>query len=253
MKVFGIDNKLNNDTNKGSTLVTVVVVVAFLSILATVILYLSGENYKTKIMDQRTKESFYEAEEVVELMKSQLAKDVAEASKPAYRRTNIDYIQSANESIRAEQYFTLFKTSFDSTWRNHWFNDSGDFDGEKGIKELFPGATDVTCDRVNETAEFSININGSKLICYLSGFKFEDSYKTVTSIYGDSLSADNIARYYVNDIHVFVRDKDKGYTSIVSTSFEITPPMLNWGDSNDNEDKVLDYTECVKYFKWSKD
>ena len=45
MKVFGIDNKLNNDTNKGSTLVTVVVVVAFLSILATVILYLSGENY----------------------------------------------------------------------------------------------------------------------------------------------------------------------------------------------------------------
>ena len=65
--------KYIKEYNKGSTLVTVVVVVAFMSILATIILYLAGENYKTKAIDQKTKDSFYDAEVVVEQIKTQLA------------------------------------------------------------------------------------------------------------------------------------------------------------------------------------
>ena len=76
--------KVNKNGNAGSTLVTVVVVVAFLSILATIMLYVSGQNYKTKLIDQRTKASFYEAEEVIELLKTRLVVEVAAASEPAF-------------------------------------------------------------------------------------------------------------------------------------------------------------------------
>ena len=41
---------LNSKDNKGSTLVTVIIIVAFLSILGTIMLYLSGDNYKLKII-----------------------------------------------------------------------------------------------------------------------------------------------------------------------------------------------------------
>ena len=48
----------SSQKNKGSTLITVIVVVAFISILATIMLYLAGENYKTKVYDLKAKEGF---------------------------------------------------------------------------------------------------------------------------------------------------------------------------------------------------
>ena len=60
-------NKLNN---KGSALVTVVIVIAFITILATLILYLSVMNFQMKANDYRTKESFYGAEIPLEEIKS---------------------------------------------------------------------------------------------------------------------------------------------------------------------------------------
>lgn len=55
--------KLNND---GAALVTVIVVITFISILATVILYSSGMNFAMKTTDIKTKVSFYDAETAME-------------------------------------------------------------------------------------------------------------------------------------------------------------------------------------------
>ncbi|MDE6518408.1 MAG: hypothetical protein K2L18_11285, partial [Acetatifactor sp.] len=66
-------SKLNND---GSAIVTVLVVVAFITILATIMLYVSGMNFQMKVADYRTKESFYQAETPVEELRAQLVKDV---------------------------------------------------------------------------------------------------------------------------------------------------------------------------------
>ncbi|MDE6673474.1 MAG: hypothetical protein K2K19_01485, partial [Acetatifactor sp.] len=52
--------------NAGSAMVTVLVVIVVISILATVMLYLSGSNFQMKVTDFRTKESFYQAETTVE-------------------------------------------------------------------------------------------------------------------------------------------------------------------------------------------
>lgn len=74
------NQKLNN---KGAALVTVIVVISFISILATVILYSSGINFTMKATDIRTKKGFYDGEQAVEEIKvyfTGLAKDAFEES-----------------------------------------------------------------------------------------------------------------------------------------------------------------------------
>ena len=248
--------------NSGSTLVTVIVIVAFMSILATVMLYLSGENYKMKAMDLKNKSSFYEAEEVMELLKTQLALDVAGAAKPAFTQASANYIKSANKNIRAEEFYEAYKTNYARIWRNHWYSTVGGavtLDLNKGITELFPGATSVTCDYAAKTASFVITINGVDMNCTLENFGFDNAVVIPGSIY-DAAGKINIYHLYgsyTDDAHfepirLTVTD-NKSFTSIISTSFEIIPPTLNWGDAIDNPDAELDYTQCIKYYGWSKE
>ncbi len=258
MKRLFPKRKVNTLDNSGSTLVTVVVVVAFLSILATIMLYVSGQNFKTKMIDQKTKASFYEAEEVIELLKTRLVVDVAAASEPAFSRTSMDYIQSGDEDIRADIYFKNFKEELDDRWKSHWDTDGdGTIEAANGIKYLFPGAYDIAVN--GNTVKFKINISGGTgdvLDCTLQNFHFDGCYESPAKIYGiaDGVAGkpENASRYYVKGIELTATDLN-GYTSVIKTSFEITPPMLNWGDSAKNKDEELDYTECVKYYMWSKE
>ena len=82
------EKKLNNS---GSAIVTVIVVVAFISILATTILYVSGMNFYMKMTDLHTKESFYEAETALEEIKAFLMTEAAEAGREAYMDVVINY------------------------------------------------------------------------------------------------------------------------------------------------------------------
>ncbi len=256
-----IKNHIVKNEN-GSTLITVIVIVAFMSILATVMLYLSGENYKMKATDLKTKSSFYEAEEVVELMKTQLALDVAEASKPAYTLTSINYIQSGNKHIRAEEYYEEFRANYISEYRNHWYTTVGGattLDLTKGIQELFPGATAISADYSLNRASFTITVNGTDLKCTLENFTFDKALSVPTDIYDSSgkLKKYHIYGSFTDDYNyqpfMLTVSNDRNYTSVISTSFEVLPPILNWGDSIDNSDSELDYTDCIHYYGWNKD
>ena len=248
-----IDNntKLNilKKKNSGSTLMTVVIVVAFISILATILLYLVSENYKTKVYDMHAKESFYSAEEVVELMKATLTKDVAKASKPAFDRVIIDYAQSANQDVRSTTYFTEFKNKFDTIMSNHFTPVADESVKQRFIQSFFPGAADITDN------SFTIVINGRKLSCVIAdSFGFDSAYETVTSIY--DATTGKVNSYYIKDFKITVTDitdSNNQYVSIIETSFEITPPMLNFGDEIKNSDKELDYGNSVKYYKYKKE
>lgn len=248
-----IDNntKLNilKKKNSGSTLITVVIVVAFISILATILLYLVSENYKTKVYDMHAKESFYSAEEVVELMKATLTKDVAKASKPAFDRVIIDYAQSANQDVRSTTYFTEFKNKFDTIMSDHFTPVADESVKQRFIQSFFPGAADITDN------SFTIEINGRKLSCVIAdSFGFASAYETVTSIY--DVDTGKVESYYIKDFKITVTDitdSNNQYVSIIETSFEITPPMLNFGDEIKNSDKELDYGNSVKYYKFKKE
>ncbi len=69
---------------KGSALVSVIVVIAFISILATTMLYISGTNYQLKMADNKIKVSFYDAEEPVDIVRADVVRMVSDVSKDLY-------------------------------------------------------------------------------------------------------------------------------------------------------------------------
>ena len=58
--------------NRGAALITVVIVLLFISILCTLILYVSAVNYRMKKADYLAKVSFYSSEIPLENMESNL-------------------------------------------------------------------------------------------------------------------------------------------------------------------------------------
>ncbi|MCR5702474.1 MAG: type II secretion system GspH family protein [Lachnospiraceae bacterium] len=271
MNIRFLSNKfIKSKKDAGSTLVTVVVVIAFMSILATIMLYISGQNYKTKIIDQRSKASFYEAEEVIELMRTRLIMDVIAASEPAFSDTSVNYIQSGDESIRSNMYLVFFKEELDDVWHDNWYPvEGGGLNQQAGVEHYFPGADEINV--TGNTVKFKINLTGDEddeLECVLYDFDFDNCYVSPASVYGvvngklydkkthTEVTGDSklktASRFYVNNIKLMVTDKNN-YTSVIQTSFEITPPMLNWGIDAKNPDDEIDYMECVAYYEWRKE
>ena len=67
MKIRGKDFKLHKKTdNKGSAMVVVIIAMAFIGILASVLMYMSLLNYQMKANNLQAKDNFYSAETVLD-------------------------------------------------------------------------------------------------------------------------------------------------------------------------------------------
>ncbi|MBR5788752.1 MAG: hypothetical protein IKX99_01435 [Lachnospiraceae bacterium] len=99
MTEFKAKCKLNN---KGSAIVTVLIVIIFISIMATTVLYLAGRNVKMKATDRHTKESFYETEKSMEEIKAGLIRIASESYEEAYAevlKSYAEYDATARKNI----------------------------------------------------------------------------------------------------------------------------------------------------------
>lgn len=225
--------KLNN---QGSAIVTVIVVVAFITILATTLLYISGMNYYMKMTDLRTKQSFYEAETALEEIKAALAVEVAEAGDEAYREILINY--AATDGYTR---YTLYENRFFEILKDNWeekrsaLNPGGDPVGyEELLREYVetPYKMGLTLDADNPTAG-SIDLTNQA-----------DGYAVVKGV----------QLTYAKD----------GYTTIISTDYVITAPELNWGidaaktewtptdGAEALEREAVEMAEYVTYSNWIK-
>ncbi len=97
--------KLNNS---GSALIVSIIVLLFVSILATVILYMAGVNYRMKKNELKTKVVFYSGEVYLERMQCNLIIPVSEAMDHAYRMTNSRYYSLANSDDRRQDFYDNF-------------------------------------------------------------------------------------------------------------------------------------------------
>jgi type II secretory pathway pseudopilin PulG len=279
-KKFNFYDKMNieRNTDRGSTLITVIVVIAFISILATIMLYLAGENYKTKASDLKTKESFYEAEEVVEFLRSQLITEVSKASAEGYTESCIYYVSQSDKSIRQSTYLNTFKDSMEDSWKDMWYENVGGtltVNRAKGIATLFDlrnesGVLDpslVSFNPEGTVCSFTKTINGRTLDVVIdSSFLYEGALVIPSSIIDSSTNRVN--RYNFKEITVTVTD-ERDYSAIIKTAFEITPPEPNLdsivsvvdGESHDPSKKsvspekygILDIADCVQYDGWTKE
>ena len=111
-----MDHNIVKD-NRGAAIVTVIVVSAFITIIATTMLYIAGRNYISKQTDYQNKISFYQAEEVLDKLKAYLVEDVSDAFEYAYADTMANYVDHKGtpnvESYYARSYTEKLKKIWD--------------------------------------------------------------------------------------------------------------------------------------------
>ena len=82
--------------NAGSSMVLVIVAIAFVAILGATIMWMSLNNYMMKVTDSRQKESFYSAETVMEQIIAGLQEDASAAVADSYTKVLQKYSNSTD-------------------------------------------------------------------------------------------------------------------------------------------------------------
>ena len=210
--------------NKGAALVTVIVVISFISILATMILYSSGINFTMKATDIRTKKGFYDGEQAVEEIKvyfTGLAKDAFEE--------NYAKAMRGGSGLTRE---TIFVTGYLDYISNQWNNDVAT-------------ATDVNT--------FLQSLIDSR---YATGGSVSVTSATLDLDYTTEKCAT------LRGLELVYTDSNNCTTKI-TTDIKIYAPAQQWdvamtemagfpGSYLDLQNETLEIADCVKYYNWKK-
>ena len=210
--------KLYRD-NKGSAMVMIIVIIAFIAILVSVLMFVSFSGYQMRVVDRRGKDNFYTAETVLDEINVGLQGEISGALSKAYSEVmnNFSLYQSANARNKAlhEIYY-------------------------KDLKE-----------RLQKSSTEPNNYNITKLQGYLSadslgnGDGTRDSFLSGGASYGAivesnleypalgeeyKMEVDN-SKLLLKDLKVSYVDQN-GYISIISTDIRITLPSLNFSQAS---------------------
>lgn len=194
--------KLNN---RGSAIVTVIVVTIFITILATTLLFVSGRNYIMKQTNYQNTKSFYAAEETLDKLKELLVAEVDKAFDEAYRDMMRNYAtivsEGDTEAVANDKRFRYYVDSFTKYLEKEW-QDRVAAQGSSlaAVKHFM---------EVEQDAEHKVSPDMTKLITKVNGFTI--------------LPIDNVSRFVIRDVQVYYVD-DKGFSAYISTDIVLTPP-----------------------------
>ncbi len=247
MKRFKM-RKLNND---GAALILAIMIVMFITILTTLLLYVAGINYQMKTTDYNTKVSFYGAEIPLEELKRQLAVDTAKASENAYEYVLKNFGALNNPDARSAAFQTMFFDELEGIWNDRMSGGSW-IDAMDAV--LNPDASnreyDILFDSgsINEDFDYHVILGQPDGGVGNSGIRWERDESS-----GDS-------RIFLRDITV--EYEKNGYLSVISTDFCINVPRFDWsvekneipdtGVPADAKRETLNFESSVSYVDWTK-
>ncbi len=229
--------------DKGSTLVMVIVVIAFLSILATTLLYLSNMNYVMKKTDKDVKQSFYDTETAMEEIRAGLTEIASEAAKTAYVNNMIRY--SVDDPYTR---YASFQEEYFDALQDLWTTKTG------GDAVGF----------LNSLIESKFDSASTEIV--LSPYTHSDG----TVVAGGTLDIEELDSgfVYLRNVRISYTSTDnpagQAYTARIETDFLFTVPDMNWSinesytsivaDAKDSKDARREYDigEYVNYANWKK-
>lgn len=218
--------KLKKD-NSGAALVLVIVVISFVSITATILLYMSAMNFYMKTTDMKIKKSFYSGEKALEEVRASLMEDASKAFDKAYFNVMARY-SMLDEASAQKELNTLFVTNFVNAWNT----------------------------RINST--YPLAEGGSKadqLTSYISAI-IDSNYSgsiSVTAFPGTSETIKGVSAngtVTIGTVDLTYTDAND-YTTTISTNFLVKAPKISFGGvGTGNVDYKL--ADCVVYTNWVK-
>lgn len=209
--------------NRGSAIVTVLVLTVFISVLATTLLYTATRNLQVKQTDYQNKKNFYKAEAVLEEIRTIVTLDASDACAYAYEQTMSEYA-AVNAETRRNIYQKAFAQGLYEIW-NTRFSAAGE--PLTAIKNNI-GLSTESAECVKAVANIS-----------------KDEAKGVFLLQG---------------LMVEVTD-GQGYTTVITTDIYVSAPQLNWTVENfvelqagtAVEQNTLELTDYVVFTNWRKD
>lgn len=218
--------------NKGSALLTVVLVVGFLTILATTLLYISGMNLQTKQADYQNKRNFYSGETALEEIRAKLMEDASWASVEAYNDVTMRYVTLQNKGTRKLEYNRVFVEKLQKRWNDEKLPAVG-------------GSWQALLDSYHSP-----------------GYKLE-----LDTTYPDVLAVDENNGYIrIRGVQITYIDANTKLTTLISTDLDVRAPEIDWSaeetiktlpDGVDAENAAkkttVDASTCVRYANWKKE
>jgi hypothetical protein len=235
--------KLNN---KGAAIVSVLVITAFITVIGTVILYISGQNYQEKQTDYQNKQSFYGAEEALDMLKAALVSDVEEAYKSAYSETIQNYIRLGTKDAREQFYNKKYLDKLTSIWKDRKGSEDGKWlDAVKScIQEYTEGNKNYS-----DTEELSLRIYNVDSVGTATGSDNGQVFvlKGVVAKYTLGI--------YTTFIYTDICIEIPPYTSTIRDETVTSTEDSTSGDESitSTEDReIIDLTDYVIYMNWRR-
>lgn len=236
--------KLNN---KGSAIVTVLVVTTFITIIGTTMLYISSQNYQQKQTNYQNKKSFYGAEEALDCLKAFLVDDAGDAYSVAYQDLMQNYARIETDAERRDYYQKAYTQRLLDIW-----------DDRKGSNDLIDTVQSFMVSALMESgkseedakeiAECIYNVESYGISTDGSQFVF----KGVRSKY----SAGNYTTFLYTDICIEVPSYNSSIpTKVISSGGEEDGEEGAESDdetSTDSGDEIIALTDYVVYMNWRR-
>ena len=198
--------------NKGSALVTVMVVVTFVTILATLLLFAATTNYRIKQVDYGNKKSFYAGEEVLDRLKAAMIEEVAKAYSKAFDTTIVEYAKYSNpDGFAPEERIAVYNKEFVNCFR-----------------ELF-------LDRAGADEDLLVALKS------LVAEKYADAIVGVENV----SYAENSGYIYLTGVRISYTD-DKNYTTQIVTDIHVQAPSYT------GEEVLVTKMNSVTFVNWEK-
>ena len=214
--------KLNNS---GAALVTVIIVIAFVSILVTVILYTTGINYHMKTADKLTKDSFYEAEIAMESIRADFMIEAKKAFQEAYRVTMNSYMAATDRN-------QLFEKTFEDTLNANFTTYIAGSTLEDYIRSKVP-STYRDGLSVSSSALVNSDVGDGKIVLQGVSVRYtKDGYTAM------------ITTDFMIKPPEFNWALDENPADWDSTQHDVTTAF---------ERKIFEMDECVIYYNWKKE
>lgn len=229
--------------NRGSALLIVILVVGFLTILATTLLYISGMNFQIKQADYQNKKNFYTGETGLEQIRASLMKDASEAAAKAYNNVSMRFVSMGTKDGRQMEYYTEFADQLQEIWDAKLATEGNDW------KNLLSGYY-VSNPNYTLALDSVYDSNGNGV--------FESSELLNLQVTEGYIRIRGLKMMYI--------DPDTKRATIIATDLDVYAPEIDWSAEGTRttletdvtaemaaERTTVDVSKCVRYANWKKE
>ncbi|MBD5519722.1 MAG: hypothetical protein HDR03_00550 [Lachnospiraceae bacterium] len=206
--------------NRGAAMAMVLVIIMFVSILAAVLMFVSYLGYQMRLMDKRGKDTFYDAETVLDEINTGLQEVASEAMAEAYNKVMVNYAVYDSTVMRSSEFYRTYINELKE--RLQGTADDGRYD----VKLLRSWLSDEIVGNTTGTVADGDRASRTKFGSYGAIVESNVTPEAYTLDYKES------EYIKLKDLKVTYVDRS-GYVSIISTDIKLGLPTVSFAQSSE--------------------